>query len=123
MRIALIVFVAFLALQAEHHAFLATSLHDSGGIPLIEAQARGLPCLTLGLGGNRVATCPTAGVPDGGDRPAEFVSRSVACLKKWQETPETWLTDAEAALLHSTTFTNARLQDYVRNHVVPAFEA
>ena len=114
---------AFLALQAEHHAFLATSLHDSGGIPLIEAQARGLPCLTLGLGGNRVAACSDAGVPDGGSGPAEFVSRSVACLKKWQDAPGAWLIEAEAALRHSKTFTNARLQDYVRDHVVPAFEA
>ena len=111
----------FLALQESHHGFLATSLHDSGGIPLIEAQARGLPCFTLGLGGNRQATCPDAGVPHGGACPEEFISLSVACLRRWQEDPERWFDEATAALHHSTTFTNARLQSYVSEHVVKAF--
>ena len=114
--------VDYLELQATHHAFLATSLHDSGGIPLIEAQARGLPCLTLGLGGNRESACPEAGVPDGGTCPAEFVERSVACLRRWQTDPAQWLAEAGAALDYSTTFTNARLQTYVRTHVVKAFQ-
>lgn len=112
----------FLALQASHHGFLATSLHDSGGIPLIEAQARGLPCLTLGLGGNRQSACPEAGVPVGGACPTEFVARSVTCLRRWQADPARWLGEASAALDYSTTFTNARLQSYVREHVVKAFE-
>ncbi|HEX7260202.1 MAG TPA: glycosyltransferase, partial [Luteolibacter sp.] len=113
----------FLELQASHHGFLATSLHDSGGIPLIEAQARGLPCFTLGLGGNRQAVCPQAGVPDGGASPAEFVENSVSCLRRWQSDPRQWLGEAEAALHYSTTFTNARLQTYVREHVVEAFSS
>jgi len=112
----------FLGLQASHHGFLATSLHDSGGIPLLEAQARGLPCFTLGLGGNRESACPKAGVPDGGTNPAEFITRSINCLQQWQENPEQWFDEAKAALHYSSTFTNARLQAYVREHVLTALE-
>ena len=113
----------FLDVQASHHGFLATSLHDSGGIPLLEAQARGLPCLTLGLGGNRESACPDAGVPAGGAGPDDFITRSVRCLRRWQDDPGQWLAEARAALHFSTTFTNARLQACVREHVVPVFAA
>lgn len=111
----------FLELQAAHHGFLATSLHDSGGIPLLEAQARGLPCLTLGLGGNRESACPDAGVADGGAGPADFITRSIRCLHRWQADPDQWLAEAQAALHHSTTFTNARLQACVREQIVEIF--
>lgn len=111
----------FLTTQESHHGFLATSLHDSGGIPLIEAQARGLPCFTLGLGGNRQATCPQTGVAAGGECPAEFVRKSVECLRQWQQNPDIWLEQAKTCLKYSTSFTNARLQSYVREHVVKAF--
>lgn len=39
---------------ASHHAFLFTSLRDSGGVQLIEAMAYGLPVITLDLHGQGI---------------------------------------------------------------------
>ena len=100
----------FLRLAAEHHAFLATSLHDSGGIPLIEAQAHGLPCLTLALGGTGILT------------KEDYLAKSVECIADWQANPATWLNQSEKALHFATQFTKSRLEAYVRDLVVPVFQ-
>ena len=111
----------FLLLAREHHGFLATSLHDSGGIPLIEAQAQGMPCFTLALGGNRQSACPDAGVSLGIHTPDDFVSRSVDCLAAWHTEPARWLAESAAATRFATQFTRARLEAYVRDLIVPIF--
>jgi len=109
----------FLKIAREHHAFLATSLHDSGGIPLIEAQANGLPCLTLALGGNRQAACPDAGVSLGVTSPEDFVEKSVARLIRWQNAPDTWVRESKTALRFSMQFSEARLENFVKETIVP----
>ena len=111
----------FLRIVSGHHGFVATSLHDSGGIPLIEAQAFGLPCLTLGLGGHREAACPEAGVSSGKGDTTRFLNECVECLQRWQRDPAVWLREAGAAIRFAGQFSNARLQRYVRELIVPAF--
>ena len=111
----------FLALARRHHGFLATSLHDSGGIPLIEAQAQGLPCFTLALGGNRQSACPEAGVSTGVGTPKQFISRSVDCLAAWHADPACWLEQSDHAVRFATRFNRHRLEDYARDLVVPMF--
>ncbi len=106
----------------EHHAFLATSMHDSGGIPLIEAQAQGLPCITPALGGNRDAACPESGVTGCFANATEFARQTCKTLSRWQSSPEEWLSDCGKAARFSTRFTNQRLQDYVQTLIVPALK-
>lgn len=113
----------FIQTFEEHHGFLATSLHDSGGIPLLEAQAAGLPCLTLALGGNRLAACPEAGLGAETPNTDAFLHRAVECLRQWQQDPAAWLQDVRAAGHFAQQFTNARLQDNVRDFIAPAFSA
>ncbi|MEI6377031.1 MAG: glycosyltransferase [bacterium] len=107
----------------EHHAFLATSMHDSGGIPLIEAQAQGLPCLSPALGGNRDAACPDSGVSGSFGNANDFSSQISKVLSRWKSHPEEWLQECEDAVRFSTTFTNERLQNYVRAMIYPCFSS
>ncbi|CAN5657757.1 hypothetical protein BH09VER1_BH09VER1_00100 [soil metagenome] len=111
----------FLEMARRHHAFLGTSLHDSGGIPLIEAQALGLPCLTLALGGNRISACPDAGISGSAKDPEDYVNRVVDHLAVWQENPATWLEESQRAQQFAHNFTINRLRNYVNDLIVPAF--
>lgn len=104
----------------EHHAFFATSMHDSGGIPLIEAQAQGLPCLTPSLGGNRDAVCPGTGIRNPVNSASSFARAGAECLSGWQSDPETWARECSLAVRHSTTFTKERIGQCVRDYIVPA---
>jgi len=110
----------FLELSRDHHGMLATSLHDSGGIPLIEAQALGLPCLTLGLGGHELAACPEAGVSKSPHQIEAFVTRAVDCLTRWQQDPGRWLEESKKGIIFSTQFTITRLAKDVGEFIVPA---
>jgi len=49
------------ALYAYHDAFLFPSLHDSGGMVVLEAMAHGLPVVCLDLGGPSVMVDETCG--------------------------------------------------------------
>ena len=107
----------------EHHAFFATSMHDSGGIPLIEAQAQGLPCLTPALGGNRDAVCPGTGVRVQVNDAASFSRGVVECLLAWQANPEVWAGESSLAVRHATTFTKARIAQYAKDFIMPALQS
>ena len=50
------------ALYREHHVFLFPSLHESGGMAVLEAMAAGLPALALDLGGPAMSVTSTIGV-------------------------------------------------------------
>lgn len=112
----------FLEFARQQHAFLATSLHDSGGIPLIEAQAQGLPCFTLALGGNREAASPDAGVSGAFPTAEAFYEASTKRLQQWQQEPQIWLGEVERGLHFSTGFSHERLAWYVEELIVPAFK-
>lgn len=111
----------FLEMARDHHGMLATSLHDSGGIPLIEAQALGLPCITLGFGGHKLAACPEAGVSES-HHIEEFVKRAVGCLANWQQAPGTWLDESKRGVVFSTQFTINRLAENVGKFILPALK-
>lgn len=49
------------ALHDSHDVFVFPSLHDSGGIALLEAMASAMPSITLACGGPRVMTDSTCG--------------------------------------------------------------
>jgi glycosyltransferase involved in cell wall biosynthesis len=112
----------FLELAYEHHGLLATSLHDSGGIPLVEAQALGLPCITHGLGGLKAAACPGAGVNETTQNIKEFIEKAVACLANWQQNPAAWLDESQKAVLFARQFTIDKLKGDVLKLIVPAFK-
>jgi glycosyltransferase involved in cell wall biosynthesis len=112
----------FLELSQDHHGMLAPSVHDSGGIPLIEAQSLGLPCLTFGLGGHKLAACPEAGVSESPYNIQAFVKRSVECLRQWQADPQVWLEQSKKAVLFSRQFTISRLAEDVGRLIVPALK-
>lgn len=114
---------AFLQMMDEQHAFITPSLHDSGGIPLIEAQAKGLPCLTPGLGGHKESACPEAGVSHCPQGTHDYIDQVVRCLAEWQKEPDLWLEQSKKAVAFSREFTNQRLQGYVRDWIVPAFQS
>ncbi len=113
----------FLEMAHEHHGLLATSLHDSGGIPLVEAQAHGLPCITLGLGGLMASACPEAGVNETTDTLREFVEKAVVCLANWQQHPDAWLDESKRAVVFARQFTTSKLKESVLKLIVPAFQA
>lgn len=48
-------------LYAKHHVFLFPSLHDSGGLVVIEAMSAGIPVVCLNLGGPGVSVTPECG--------------------------------------------------------------
>jgi hypothetical protein len=106
----------------EHHGFLATSLHDSGGIPLVEAQALGMPCVTLGLGGHMVSGCLEAGINETTPTISAFVEKAVGCLANWQQHPDAWLNESQKAVLFARQFTTNRLKENVLKLIVPAFK-
>jgi glycosyltransferase involved in cell wall biosynthesis len=112
----------FLEMTQEHHGLLATSLHESGGIPLVEAQALGMPCITLGLGGLMASACPEAGVNETTATINEFVEKAVVCLANWQQHPDAWLDQSKKAVLFARQFTTNRLKESVLKHIVPAFK-
>jgi len=112
----------FLEMVDEHHGLLATSLHDSGGIPLVEAQALGLPCITMGLGGLKAAACPEAGVNENTRTLKEFVGKAVVCLANWQRNPASWLDESQKAALFARQFTTDKMKESVLKLIVPAFK-
>lgn len=113
---------AFLKMIQDYHGMIAPSLHDSGGIPLVEAQALGLPCFTLGLGGHKMAACPGIGVNMTPGHVDEFVRHAVERLKVWQQSPEKWLEEVLKGAAFSRQFTIDKLADEVERWIVPAFK-
>jgi glycosyltransferase involved in cell wall biosynthesis len=110
----------FKKLLRNYHAFVATSLHDSGGIPLIEAQAAGLPCITLGLGGNRLAAAPYDGkqiMPC--DNKSTFLNESLERIKSWHLNPQKWLEESRQATEFSQGFGIVNIERIVEENIFP----
>jgi glycosyltransferase involved in cell wall biosynthesis len=108
-----------LEVARDHHAFFATSMHDSGGIPLIEAQSQGLPCLTPALGGNRDALCPETGIVNAATNTFSFVKGAANCIIRWQKNPNDWEAESIKAVRFSKTFTQQRIDSYVADYIYP----
>ncbi len=49
-------------LYSSHDLFVFPSLHDSGGLVVVEALSRGLPVMCLALGGPRYVVTPDSGI-------------------------------------------------------------
>lgn len=103
----------FLALVGRQHAFLYPSLHDSGGIPILEAYAQGVPSFTLGLGGLGTAASPDSGLNKIARTPDEWCDLCVERLEAWQSFPERWLTESDRAHQRSKAFTGSHIDEVV----------
>ena len=67
------------AVYREHVAFVFPSLHDSGGLVVLESLAAQLPVICLGLGGPGVFIDPSCGVViDAVNQSEDSVQRSIA---------------------------------------------
>ncbi|HYH18996.1 MAG TPA: glycosyltransferase family 4 protein [Azospirillum sp.] len=91
----------------SHHAFLFPSLHDAGGLAVLEALANGLPVVCLDLGGPAVRVDERCGivVPTGGRGEAEVVAGLAAALRRLHDDEPLRRTLAEEAASRSRTFT------------------
>ena len=77
-----------LALLAESHALVQTSLHDSGGGVCLEALAAGRPVVGFRLGGTAVHVAPDAGVLVPAEAPGPAVAALAAALRRVAADPE-----------------------------------
>jgi glycosyltransferase involved in cell wall biosynthesis len=110
----------FPKLLSQYHGFVATSLHDSGGIPLLEAQSLGLPCLSLGLGGNRLAIAPHKGTQTlPFDNIETFLDKSLQRVRDWHENPERWLEESLMVEDFSKNFGISNIEKIVSQVIVP----
>jgi glycosyltransferase involved in cell wall biosynthesis len=112
----------FPKLLSHYHGLVATSLHDSGGIPLLEAQLQGLPCFSLGMGGNRLAIAPHKGrqtLPCYNIN--TFLDEGIERVKSWYENPETWMEESIAAENFSKNFGISNIENIISELVVPEF--
>jgi glycosyltransferase involved in cell wall biosynthesis len=78
------------ALYYESQAFIFPSLHESGGMVVVEAMQRGLPVLCLGIGGPAIQVNATRGVCiDIKERSEKQVLADMAeVLCRWARRPE-----------------------------------
>jgi glycosyltransferase involved in cell wall biosynthesis len=74
---------------SEHDAFLFPSLHDSGGMVVLEAFAQGLPVVCLDLGGPGLMVDESCGrvIPTRGASEREVVAALHAALRELAENP------------------------------------
>jgi glycosyltransferase involved in cell wall biosynthesis len=84
-------------LYRESDIFLFPSLHDSGGMAVLEAMAAGLPVVCLDLGGPAISVTPECGVVVPAKSPAEAVESMAAALLKLAERPDLRSEMGEAA--------------------------
>jgi glycosyltransferase involved in cell wall biosynthesis len=94
-----------LELYADHHALLFPSLHDSGGMVILESFSRGLPVICLSLGGPGEMVDPTCGrvVAATGDE-ALLVADLAASIDELASTDFLYTQLSEGALARSREY-------------------
>lgn len=85
-------------LHQSHDVFAFPSLHDSGGMALLEAMAAGMPSITLACGGPRVLADESCGfqIPVTNER--EIVSSIAKAITHYADSPELRAQHATAAI-------------------------
>lgn len=81
---------ALLASYGSHQVLLFPSMHDSGGVAVIEAMAAGLPVVCLDVGGVGQAVPPGAGIKVPVTTPAEAVAGLADGLDLLADDPDGW---------------------------------
>jgi glycosyltransferase involved in cell wall biosynthesis len=94
------------ALYASHDVLLFPSLHDSGGLVLLEAMSRGLPVVCLNLGGPGVIVDETSGVKVevAGRSRREVEAALAAALECLLDSPELLASLSKGAQERATRF-------------------
>lgn len=108
-----------LAMQLQAHAFLYPSLHDSSSSAIPEAYSRGLPSLTLGIGGVGCASSPLAGLNRCYSTLETWLEAATDKIVDWQKNPDSWLADSMAALEHSKQFSIRSIENAVEKFLLP----
>jgi glycosyltransferase involved in cell wall biosynthesis len=84
-------------LYRRSDVFLFPSLHDSGGMAVLEAMAAGLPVICLDLGGPAVSVTRDCGFVVSSRSPRESVSEMASALIELADSPPTWSRMSHAA--------------------------
>lgn len=110
------------ALYASHDVLLFPSLHDSGGLVLLEAMSRGLPVACLNLGGPGVIVDETCGikVEVAGRSRREVEAALGDALERLLDEPDLLPTLRVGAQARAAQFNWDRLIDGVYAGMVPA---
>lgn len=85
-------------IHRRHDVFVFPSLHDSGGIALLEAMASGMPSIVLACGGPRILSNSECGFQIAATNHSKIVSDIAARMKIYFEHPDLRLQHGQAAL-------------------------
>jgi glycosyltransferase involved in cell wall biosynthesis len=109
-------------LYASHDVLLFPSLHDSGGLVVLEAMSRGLPVVCLNLGGPGVMVDESCGVSvEAAGRSRREVETALArALERLLEAPELLASLRKGAQMRAAQFNWDHLIDGVYRDVVPS---
>lgn len=78
---------ATLAMYGQHDLFCLPSLHDSGGVVVLEAMAHGLPVICLNCGGPSVTVQPEWGIKIDVVERLQIVQDFAAAIRQYQREP------------------------------------
>ncbi|MDD5363776.1 MAG: glycosyltransferase family 4 protein [Gallionellaceae bacterium] len=111
------------ALYANHDVLLFPSLHDSGGLVLLEAMSRGLPVVCLNLGGPGMLVDETCGirVEVAGRTRCEVEKALAAALERILAAPEFLASLRQGAQTRAGQFNWDHLINGVYDGLVPAW--
>lgn len=91
-------------LYAESDIFLFPSLHESGGMAVLEAMSSGLPVICLNLGGPAVSVTPECGIVVSTGSPSTTVRALADAILKLTDEPQTWARMSEAAQVRASDY-------------------
>ena len=97
--------------------------HDSSSSAIPEAYSTALPSFTLGLGGVRTATDPSAGWNQTPESIAQWLAAGTKLVQGWIARPETWLAACAAAHRKSASFTLENIVTKAGEHLRPCFDS
>ena len=104
------------------HLFVNPTMHDSASSALLEAYAKGLPSMTLGLGGAATVTTSSAGLNGRVGRVDDWLAAGAELIRGWMADPARWLEACRAAKARTHDFgLDKHPADRVREHLVPIF--
>ena len=106
------------------HLFVNPTMHDSASSALLEAYAKGLPSMTLGLGGAATVTTPAAGFNQRVARMEDWLEGGAQTVAGWVADPARWLDACRAAKARTYDFgLDKHPANSVREHLEPIFGA
>ncbi len=106
------------------HLFVNPTMHDSASSALLEAYAKGLPSMTLGLGGAATVTTPATGFNRRVERMDDWLEAGAQTVAGWVADPTRWVEACRAAKARTHDFgLDKHPANSVREHLEPIFTA